>query len=127
MNNHSISHRVFGSKEFGLVLFIVLLVASCSKKESTDLCEQKVVTFSTVVKPILQQNCYECHNNTTKSGYISLQDSVKVQELALSGKLYGVISHQPGYKFMPKDRPKIDTCSIAYIKQWIDDGAVIDQ
>jgi hypothetical protein len=37
--------------------------------------------------------------------------------------LYGVISHSPGYRYMPKYGPKLPDCEIAGIKKWIDAGA----
>jgi hypothetical protein len=122
------NHLRFFSKnsvKLVLILMIVFTIFACSEKASSDLCEQKDVTYTNTIQPILEANCYECHNHTTKSGYISWEDTVKVRELALNGKLFGVINHETGFKQMPKGRAKLDTCDIVYIKQWVDAGALL--
>jgi hypothetical protein len=41
--------------------------------------------------------------------------------------MFGVLNHEPDYKEMPKVRAKLDTCGIAYVKQWIETGAELNQ
>ena len=80
------------------------------------------VEFSTKVAPIIQSNCFSCHNNNVSEGNIVLEGYDNVKKIASKGKLLGVISHAPGFVPMPKDGNKLDDCSIEIIKTWIDNG-----
>lgn len=89
-------------------------------------CDTIDVTFSSVVKPVLQQYCYTCHSNSIAAsfgGNIKLEDYADVKISADNGKLYGTVAHLPGYSPMPKGGSKLDGCDISMIKSWIDSGA----
>jgi hypothetical protein len=43
--------------------------------------------------------------------------------LAVNGQLYGTINHESGYSPMPQGEAKMDDCSIAKIKKWVDAGS----
>ena len=86
-------------------------------------CDTVNVSFAADVSPVIVNKCRGCHNNTLQSGGVNLQGHANVQIYALNGRLYGSISHAAGYKAMPQSQPKMDDCTIAIIKKWIDDGA----
>lgn len=89
-------------------------------------CDTTNVTFSSSVKPILQQYCLTCHSNSSAAsfgGNIKLEDHADVKTRADNGQLYGTIAHLPGYSPMPKSGSKIDDCNISIIKTWIDIGS----
>jgi hypothetical protein len=46
-----------------------------------------------------------------------------VKAIADNTLLLGVINHEPGFPEMPRTIEKLDSCIIATITQWIDDGA----
>jgi hypothetical protein len=131
LKNH---HKVFILIKHVFVVVIIILVAwSCYYDNEEFLypklnnsCDTANVTFSSSVKPVLQQNCYTCHNNGAASffgGNIKLEDYADVKISADNGKLYGTVAHLPGYSQMPKGGSKIDDCSISIIKIWIDTGS----
>ena len=87
-------------------------------------CDVGTVTFSTTVNGILNSNgCISCHSGSSPSGNISLQGYANVKAVAISGKLYGVVSHSPGFSPMPQGGSKISACDINKIKTWIDAGS----
>ena len=112
----------------GIVLF------SCTKANEQQLqggvteCDTVGMTYSHDVVPILQANCYSCHGNgnTGGSGGIDLDGYSDIEGYAKNGTLAGVITHTPGYPFMPYGLPKLDDCSINKILDWINRGAPND-
>jgi Planctomycete cytochrome C/Cytochrome C oxidase, cbb3-type, subunit III len=89
----------------------------------TVYCNAALFTYSGFVQPLLQKNCTGCHSGTNAAGNINLTVYNTVKALALNGKLYGSISHSPGYKPMPNSGNKLSDCEISQVKKWIDAGA----
>jgi len=84
-------------------------------------CDTTNITYSGKVAPIFRANCLNCHSNAEvaggNGGGIKLEDYPDVK-LNLESA-YGAITHQTGYKPMPKDMTeKIDTCQIKIIRVW---------
>lgn len=115
------------------VLSLVLIgFASCYKDNAEDMypgtgsgpCDTANVTFSGVVKPIIDSRCATagCHNNAVASG-IDLSAYSGVAGVANSGKLLSAITHDGQASFMPKGLPKLDDCTIAKIRVWVNAGA----
>lgn len=86
-------------------------------------CDTGQVTYQLNVKPILQNYCQGCHNASNASGGINLTTHAVVASLAQNGRLYGAVSHQPGYVAMPYGGSKLPDCTIKKIKVWVDAGA----
>ena len=94
-----------------------------------------VVSYKADVLPILQQNCYRCHNAAnyqilTKNTF-NMEVFTKVQYYAspangINGTsfLVGNIRHDSGFVPMPYDGGKLNDCQIATIKAWVDAGAL---
>jgi len=80
------------------------------------------VTYTAQIEPILRNNCYRCHSATSLISGIQLDSYAALKVYAQNGQLYGVTSHAPGFRPMPDDGGKLDDCSIATIKRWIDTG-----
>ena len=87
-----------------------------------SLCDTDNVLFSVDVLPVIEANCYVCHDAATKTAGINLEGYDNIKSVAVSGKLVGVISHAPGFPKMPRGRAQLPTCDIESIKQWIEDG-----
>jgi hypothetical protein len=85
-------------------------------------CDTLNVTFSGTVWPLVQNNCFGCHSGGNPSGGIPLVDYASVVSVANSGKLYGAISHSPGFSPMPKNGPRLNDCKITQIQIWIENG-----
>lgn len=86
-------------------------------------CNTDNVTYSGVVKPILQTSCTGCHNGGPSGAGIILTNHSGVALVANSGQLYGAIAHLPGFTVMPLSGSQLSACKIDQIKAWIDAGA----
>ncbi len=82
-------------------------------------CDTTQVKYSTVIAPIIQNNCIGCHR---VSGTI-LDSYTKVLATVTNGKFLGSINHTAGFRFMPEGGGKISDCKIKQIKIWINAGA----
>jgi hypothetical protein len=89
-------------------------------------CDTVSVTYSITVRTILQNaGCLGCHTSPAVSGgNIVLDNYNDVKTIAQSGRLYGAINQNPGYKPMPQNGGKLTKCDISKIKKWIDLGTV---
>ncbi len=81
-----------------------------------------VVTFGQTIQPLLVQRCGSCHSGATASGGVRLDSHAEVKKAGASGKLLGVISHQPGFSQMPLGGPKLSECNVSQVQQWITAG-----
>ncbi len=81
------------------------------------------VSFAARVRPLLQANCFSCHANGASAGNVSLDTYDKVQQVALSGRLLGSISHSPGFAPMPVGAGKLGDCNITAVRTWILEGS----
>ena len=81
------------------------------------------VSYGGDVRPILEQQCYGCHGGTSPDGGVAMGTYNSDKAIAINGQLYGTINHASGYSPMPEGGAKMDNCSIAKIKKWVDDGS----
>ena len=117
-------------KSIIIILVITTIASSCYRDVEEKLyppngnCDVTNVTYSSTVVPILQSNgCLGCHSGGAPSGNISLEGYNNVKLVAQNGKLFGVISHSPGFTPMPQGGSKMSSCNINKIKAWIDAGS----
>jgi hypothetical protein len=120
---------MFLRRKFYFTAFAIFLFTGCSyDKEELLLppCPDAVgnISFAIKVKPLLDSKCFGCHNNSNRMGSISLEGYDNIRQSAITGKLYGSISHAPGFYPMPKFKPKMAECDIALVRKWIDNGAL---
>lgn len=114
-----------------LILTLVIAFSGCYRDNEEDLypstgnCDSSAATYNTAVAPALQTGgCISCHSGTAPSGNISLQNYTGVRAQVLNGKLWGSLSHSPGFSPMPKGGNKLSACTLSKIKAWIDAGAL---
>ena len=112
---------------FSMVITVVSTMAGCVyvKKDliTTNCNLPPTVSFATDVTPILQSNCYSCHSTASNITGVLLENFNEVSLYVQNGRLLGTITHASGYIPMPDGAAKLDDCSIAAIKNWIDNGA----
>jgi hypothetical protein len=89
----------------------------------TQTCDSTQFKFAANIQPILQNHCTGCHSGPTPPNGVNLTSFATVQPLALSGQLYGVIAHLPGYDPMPKGSGMLSACEIAQVRKWAQAGA----
>ena len=117
-----------------LILWIVVCFAGCyyDNEEALypkpdDSCDTTGIAFAKSILPILQTNCYGCHNTNDHAnlgGSLDLENFTSLKAAVNGGHFYPAIIHDPLHVPMPKDGAKLDTCSITKIKIWIDHGAL---
>lgn len=89
-------------------------------------CDTVAVSFSADILPVLQSQCLSCHAAdiyTDTGGGYNLDGHANVKVSADDNKLYPAIAHTGDYP-MPKSAAKLDDCTIAQFKAWIDNGAL---
>ncbi len=120
----------------GVYLILITVFIGCDYKSKEELypdlfddCASEEVDFASQVKPILEQSCFSCHStlNAPIFSGIDLENTTTLRALANSGQLSGAIQHLDGYVPMPAEGPKLDSCSIAIIMNWIESGSIINQ
>lgn len=115
-----------------ICLLSVLSISSCYYDVEEDLyplngggtgCDTSAVTYALKVKPIIDQNCINCHNQASQQGNVVLETHPDIVTYANSGQLLGAIKHQPGFSPMPKSGTKLNDCSILIIEKWVQSGS----
>ena len=114
-----------------MVLFSLIFEGGCYYDVEEELypntgCDTSNVTYSGVILPLLQDNCYICHNTVSQFGGIILEGYDQVITHVNSGELLGVLKHEAGFPPMPLNQPKLPACVIAKIEAWISNGAMND-
>ena len=116
------------------VLFsgLMVFVTSCYYDNVQDLypdklpCDTTSVTYKNTIAPIMSANCNVCHSGVTAQKSVTLDSypgiSVVVTD-GLSGRLWRVVSHQPGITPMPYQNGSLSDCDLAKIRVWLRNGA----
>ncbi|MDX2248047.1 MAG: cytochrome c [Bacteroidia bacterium] len=89
-------------------------------------CDTTGVSYVATVVPVLQNNCYVCHDAATKSGNIALDTYDGLKRIVDNGKFWGSINHESGFAAMPQNGNKLSDCTLSKIKAWINTGAPND-
>ncbi len=102
----------------GIVLFVSLVLISCTKDKAADPECETPVSFSQEVMPILQANCVGCHNGGQPP---NLTTHASVSDAA-NNILARVSLNEGDGLLMPQGGPRLHQDSIRKIKCWIDQG-----
>ena len=86
-------------------------------------CITDNVTYRGTVLPVIQRECYTCHDALTQEGGINLDGYDNFYEWVANGKVLASIRHESAFP-MPQDAEKLDSCIIAKIETWILAGAL---
>lgn len=91
------------------------------------------VDYARQIQPILASHCLECHNETKRSGGLSLATYADALEGGRTGAVIrpgsaarSLVIHKlrgASDPRMPKDKPPLAEAQIALIQRWIDEGA----
>jgi hypothetical protein len=106
----------------------LLYLSACSKHNAVELggggCDTSNVSYSKQVVPILQNNCYQCHQGPGASSGVDFSNYDAFKGWAASSPyVIGDITATPGYTSMPYGLPLLSTCDINTILAWIHQGA----
>jgi hypothetical protein len=112
-----------------LILLAGIFVLSSCYYNKEDLlygtdCDTTNVTYSSTITGLLNNyGCLGCHVGGNPSGGINLETYNNVKAVVENGRLYGAITHSPGFNPMPDGAAKMNPCDINKIKAWIEAGA----
>ena len=77
-------------------------------------------TFETAVKPLLEKNCYLCHNENLKSGGLNLQAYTSKESVLADRDRWDKILHRlDAGEMPPKGMPRPDAAELAAAKAWL--------
>lgn len=87
-------------------------------------CDSSQFKYAANISMIMGSYCVGCHSGGAPSAGINLSNYTGVNQVAVSGRLVGSVSHAPGYSAMPKNVNKLSDCQIAQIRKWVNAGAL---
>ncbi len=104
------------------------MLISCSSENAeqefpSNACFVDTATYAAVVQPILQANCYRCHDEESRQGGISIENYDDVLNQVNNNALLNSIFGSNGYQLMPNDGTEMDSCEKNVVRDWIDAGA----
>jgi mono/diheme cytochrome c family protein len=111
---------------FAAAFLFLALVAPASETNPAGL-----EFFEKNIRPVLAENCYECHNSSgKKKGDIALdyRGALMESDVIVAGhpeksRLLSAIRHEEGFEAMPSKAPKLSNLTIGNFEEWIRMGA----
>jgi hypothetical protein len=110
----------------------VLYLSGCGKENAEQSgggagCDTTNVSYSRQILPIVEQNCYVCHQGPGASSGIDFSKYSALHGWAQSGFLVGDVTHagDPGDPFtpMPYGLPMLPECEVNIIVAWVHQGS----
>lgn len=107
---------------------ILLVLNSCVSNVEEELyppesCDTTQVTYSGTIAPIIELNCYACHEGEQSVSGIPLNGYDHLKAMVDAGRLIGALRHQEGFSPMPQNASALPECELLKIEKWVDDGA----
>lgn len=127
MLNKEILYKTSG--KFTVAILASFFLWACTYNNEEELygnqvsnCDTTTVSYTADILPLLQSNCYACHNQAASMGGVNIEGYSRVKIYASNGRLLGAVSHAPGFSPMPKNGSKLPDCEINTIRRWINLG-----
>jgi cytochrome c5 len=128
MNSYSLYKTFKLGLLFGLIAFSV---AGCYYDNEEDLypvvvipaCDTVNVSYAATVLPVLESECYSCHDQSTRFGNVLLEGYDNLKTYVDNGLFWGAIAHLDGFSAMPKGGNRLPDCDLDKIQAWINQGA----
>ena len=103
---------------------------SCDTCDIVNLCiteKTDSISFELHILPILETNCFGCHNeanaNSKGSGY-EFDTYTEISNFTKNGLILPQVKHESGATPMPYNKTKLDECSINTLQIWIEQGSL---
>lgn len=112
---------------FGLLILVVSL-SRCYYDNEEKLypgggeCDTTNITYSGTIIPVLDVNCYSCHNSVNPSGGVILNTYSELIKHINNGSFQGSINHEAGFSPMPSGGEKLSDCFLLKTDVWIENG-----
>ena len=97
-------------------VFLFFICCSCTYNEIVPVCEPDNQTFLNLVKPIIEDNCMGCHNESTGSPAILTTYDGVIDAVNNYGLRHEVVS----LEMPPVGSSLLSTSEINIITSWID-------
>ena len=111
----------------GCICILFLLNSCVSNVEEElyppDTCDTTQVTYSGTIAPIIELNCFACHEGEQSVSGIPLNGYNNLKAMVDAGRLIGALRHQEGFSPMPQNASALPECELLKIEKWVDDGA----
>jgi hypothetical protein len=110
-----------------IYLLPLILMCSCHYETYEDIipepdpADTTEVSYQTDIRPILVNNCYECHAQSGSSA-IKLDSYDNLIPYIENGSFLGAIKHENGFLPMPDGGAQLPAQQIEIIKKWIEAG-----
>jgi hypothetical protein len=107
------------------ILFVLNSCVSNVEEElyPPDTCDTTQVTYGGTIAPIIELNCFACHEGDQSVSGISLNGYDNLKAMVDAGRLIGALRHQEGFSPMPQNASALPECELLKIEKWVDDGA----
>lgn len=107
---------------------ILLVLNSCVSNVEEELyppetCDTTQVRYSGTIAPIIELNCYSCHEGEQSVSGIPLNGYNNLKAMVDAGRLVGSLRHLDGFSPMPQNASALPECELLKIEKWVDDGA----
>jgi len=89
--------------------------------DGSGTCDSVNVSYTNSLVPIINTYCKGCHNSSTLSGSVNLDNYNGVLTVANNGQLMGGLTGK--LSAMPKYGASLSPCDIALFRNWIKEGA----
>ena len=108
---------------------IVLYLSGCAKESADRLsagstCDTTAVSYSKQILPLLEDNCYTCHQGAAASSGIDLSNFATLQSHVANGDLASAVTHTGSVTPMPYELPMLPSCEVNTIVAWVNQGAL---
>jgi hypothetical protein len=108
---------------------VVLYLSGCAKESADRLsagstCDTTAVSYSKQILPLLEDNCYTCHQGAAASSGIDLSNFATLQAHVANGDLVSAVTHTGTVTPMPYELPMLQSCEVNTIVAWVHQGAL---
>jgi cytochrome c5 len=119
-------NQIISTAVLSFLTFAALQLASCTYENEAELygpvnCDTSAVKYSTVVQPLLKQNCNGCHSVTSSVTNKPMDTYAALKPYIENGSFGYSIRGTNGYDIMPQSGP-MSNCNLEKIEAWINAG-----
>jgi len=124
-------YKIKGNYAICLFVISILTLSNCAYDSEEDLyppptngCATEDMSYTEDVLPIIETNCYGCHDSQAANAGIDLEGHANLVVRINDGSLLGSIRHEADWAAMPVAADQLAECQIEKISAWADQGAL---
>jgi hypothetical protein len=97
------------------------ILEGAKNTSSSNYCDSVHVNYSGTIKSIIDNNCISCHSGAYPEADLSLDSFDNLKTAFITKSALDHLLERDGYSIMPPTGA-LQSCNIAQIKKWINDG-----